>query len=340
MKWLDGDFTVGMPHMVPGQLSEVELLKLLGDAQWQAITSILGLPSQEIVNDQGERLYASFINVGVSLGDRTFGDFGEGSRIHIRHMAQVYARRFVEGVLFFDDREIPDARLPSSIGAKSLAEAGIPHVYMTNAFVTREVSNLRLRTFVPAGGAPEDDAITEQMPFGIRDHESIQRTGEVALESLAGAVPLPGLSPQPVLYPIVPESDVNGAGLLYFARYVAILNYGERRILRECGATPISAPLIASLSTEERRIFYVANADVNDTVRIQSSVFVTSCAGEPATDPTVSRPFRLHFVTDLYRVSDGALMAKSVVRKALCIPNRAKNLVSEASRLTRLWGLD
>jgi len=121
---------------------------------------------------------------------------------------------------------------------------------------------------------------------------------------------------------------------------VAIMNYGERRILRERGSTPISAPLISHLSTERRRIFYVANADVNDSIRVQSSVFVTSCAAEPATDPTVSLPIRFHFVTDLYRVSDGALMAKSVVRKALCIPNRAKNLVYEASRLARLWGLD
>jgi probable biosynthetic protein (TIGR04098 family) len=340
MRWLDSDFTVGMPHMVPGQLSEVELLKLLGDAQWQAITSILGLPSQEIVNDQGERLYASFIHVGVSLGDKTCRDFGEGSRVHIRHTAQVYARRFVEGVLFFDDSEIPDSRLPTSINAKSLAESSVPHVYMTNAFVTREVSNLRLRTFVPAGGAPEDDAVVDQMPFGIRDHEEIQRTGELALEGLSSALPVPGLTTAPVIYPIMPESDVNGAGLLYFARYVAILNYGERRILREGGATPVSAPLIAQLSTERRRIFYVANADVNDSIRIQSRVFVTSCSGEPASDPTLHVPLQFHFLTDLYRVSDGALMAKSVVRKALCIPNRAKNLVYEASRLARAWGLD
>jgi hypothetical protein len=45
-----------MPHMVPGQLSEVEMLKLLGDCQWQGISTVLGTPTEGIVNDQGERL--------------------------------------------------------------------------------------------------------------------------------------------------------------------------------------------------------------------------------------------------------------------------------------------
>jgi probable biosynthetic protein (TIGR04098 family) len=339
MTWLDGGFTVGMPHMVPGQLSEVETFKLFGDQQWQAIASILGLPSQDIVNDQGERLYASFINVDVSLAGRTFRDFGEGARVHVRYMARVYARRFVEGVLLFDDAPIPDSAIPSSVTRDSLAATTVPHFYMTNAFVSRAVSNLRLRTFVPAGSQPAPEATVEEMPFGLRDHEAVQRSGEIAFPGLEAAVPLPGMVMAPITYEITPESDLNGAGLLYFARYIAIMNYGERHVLRGSGPVPISAPLIATLSTERRRIFYFANADADDSIRVQVSVHASCQDDESARDPTVQIPLRFHFVTELYRVSDGELMAKSVTRKALCLPWRSKGLVYEAYRLRRLWNL-
>jgi probable biosynthetic protein (TIGR04098 family) len=331
---------VGMPHMVPGQLSEVEMLKLLGDCQWQGISSVLGIPSEGIVNDQGERLYASFINIGVSMAGRTFHDFSEGTSVHIRHVAHVYARRFVEGVLFFDDAPIADAALPSAVTPEGLAESTIPHVYMTNAFVSREVSNLRLRTFAPAGAAPEADAVVEDMPLGIREHEEVQRNNKIEFPGLESAIPVPGMELAPVTYEIVPESDLNGAGLLYFARYPAIMNYGERRVMRECGAVPVSAPLISMLSTERRRMFYFANADANDSIRVQVSIHATSHGDESGHDVTVQVPLRFHFVTDLYRVSDGVLMAKSIVRKALCLPRRAKQLVYEASRLSRQWRTD
>lgn len=340
MKWLDSEFTVEMPDLLPGQLSEVEMLKRLGVHQWRAIASMLGVPAQDIVNDQGERLYGSFINFEASLGNKTFRNFTEGDRIYVRHAAHLYAKRFVEGVLFFDDSEIPDAALPDGIGPEALANCEVPHFYATNAFVAREVSNLRLRTFAPSGDPPGADATIDEMPFGIRDHEVVHRTGAIEFPGLESATPLPGMANVPILYQILPESDMNGAGLVYFARYVAMMNYGERRILQECGPVPVSAPLVTYLSTERRRIFFFANANANDQVRVQSSVYATAVdPDEPSADPTIQVALRVYFVTNLFRASDGVLMAKSVVRKALCLPRRAKRLMYEANRLALLWEL-
>ena len=42
-------FEVGMPHMVTDQLSEVELLKLVGDFQWRQIAASLGLSERAAV---------------------------------------------------------------------------------------------------------------------------------------------------------------------------------------------------------------------------------------------------------------------------------------------------
>ena len=62
-EWLSYQFTLGMPHMVPNKLSEVELLKWLGNYQWESISRLLGRKSHEIANLEKDRLYASFISV-------------------------------------------------------------------------------------------------------------------------------------------------------------------------------------------------------------------------------------------------------------------------------------
>ena len=64
-------------------------------------------PSAKIVNDTGERLYASFINIDLSYGTKAPVDLGEGTELFIRHAARVYARRFVEGFFVFDDAALP-----------------------------------------------------------------------------------------------------------------------------------------------------------------------------------------------------------------------------------------
>ena len=86
-----------------------------------------------------------------------------------------------------------------------------------------------------------------------------------------------------VEYRIVPESDLNGAGLVYFARYEAMMNYGERLFLGERLALPISAELVSYLSTEHRRAFFFANASPDDTVDVRVSS--RPCAGRtPSTE--------------------------------------------------------
>ncbi len=318
---MTSSFVVGMPHMVPGQLSEVELLKILGARQWHAIAAALDVPTKAIVNDGGERLYASFVGIDVSLGDRSLFDFEEGVTATIHHEVRCYARRFVEGVLRF--------------GVSAEPREGGPRVVMTNAFVTREHSNLRLRTFAPQAEWAPGTAASER-PAGLLDHDRAQRGGGIDVPGWERARALAGLAPTPIIYPILPESDLNGAGLLYFARYVAMMNYGERRLLREHATVPVSAGLLRRLSTERRRLFYFANAAETDSVDIRINVRAET--SDEAADTWVS-PLKLYFETDLYRSSDGVLMAKGIVRKGLRLPRKAKSLLYEAQRLVSLWDL-
>jgi len=339
MEWFERSFLVGMPHMVPEQLSEVELLKVLGDVQWQSISRILQAPSTQIVNDHGERLYASFINIDMCFATKTPMDLGEGMEVHVRHASRFHSRRFVEGFFCFDNASIPRS-VGDEINARDdLEKINIPWVYLTNAFVTREGSNLRLRTFAPVGSEYGKEFTTEVTPPGIRDHESVERTGKLTLPGIELAVSVANKGCDEIVYDIVPESDLNGAGLLYFARYVAIANFGERLFLRRYSQVEVSSRLIRLLSTTRRRIFYFANANENDSIKIRVAAFVSRADEGSLVSATSVAPLKFYFVTELRRQSDGVLMAKSVAQKHLIIARRLKSLTFEAGRIEQQFGL-
>lgn len=339
MEWLDRSFVIGMPHMIPGQLSEVELLKVVGDAQWQSISKILQTPSTSITNDHGERLYASFINIDLCFSPKTPMDLGEGTELHLRHACRFYSRRFAEGFFCFDNAPVPRSLAEDVDARDDLEKQDVPWVYVTNAFVTREDTNLKLRTFAPVGAAHGRQFATDVVPPGIRDHESVERTGQISLPGIELAAPLAGKGCDDIVYQIIPESDLNGAGLLYFARYIAISNYGERLFLRKCSRVEMSAPLIALLSTTRRRIFYFANAPEHESIKIRVTAMVSRPEDGSLASLTSVAPLSFYFITELRRQSDGVLMATSVAQRHLIIAKRLKSLTLEAGRIGQQFGL-
>jgi hypothetical protein len=141
----------------------------------------------------------------------------------------------------------------------------------------------------------------------------------------------------PIPYAIQLENDLNGAGLLYFARYVAMMNYAERIFLSQRLPRPFSQPLIRFLSTERRRSYFFANAQETDEVMVYCTGAVVDLGRTPER-PTGLRTdvMRFEFQFDLHRKSDGVLMGKSIVSKALSIPNRFSSLQGEARRFASL----
>ena len=336
--WFDYGFTVGMPHMVPNKLSEVELLKWLGAYQWDSISELLGRRSHQITNLEKERLYASFITVELFFPSRcTIDSFEEGASVSVRNRIGVYGRRFVEGMLLFDHREIPSSATESVLTKDDLARSELPWAYVTNAFIARSGSNTKLKVFEPEGMDAAQIAHLKSPPVGIAEHQQVQSTGKIGSGELpGGALPLARREHAPdIVYKISPESDLNGAALLYFARYVAMMDYGVRRFLSEQLERPVSNALVECLSTEHRRIFYFVNADPSDSVRIFVDGHYLPATGGAriASSPGRSSVGKFFFKLDLHRASDGALMATTLVTKSLNIPDRDKSLHSEATRL-------
>jgi probable biosynthetic protein (TIGR04098 family) len=339
--WNSYDFVVQMPHMAPGEkLSEVEFLKILAAYQWESIARSLGRRPPAITSAEGERLYGSVIDVELHLGERhSMEVLGEDVSVRVRNQVRFYAKRFVEGLFVIDDREIPDALVGGIQGRKDLRSFRGSWACMTNAFIARAGESARLKVFRPAGIEAVEVAELHETPLGIEEQGGVQRTGELELPDgdPPGALPLRDRGGEPILYPLIAESDLNGAGLVYFARYEAMMNYGERIFLSRRLERPVSSELVACLSTEHRRAYFFANANPTEVVDVRVAARLLPPGS--FTPPEPGRPFRVPFKVlfriDLYRGSDGMLMASSQVRKSLTVPANAKAVLAEAERLLR-----
>jgi len=342
--WNDFHFVVQMPHLAPGEkLSEVEFLKLLAAYQWEAIARALGRRPSKIVSDGGERLYGSVIDTELCFAEG-YGQerLGEDAEIHVHNRVRFFARKFVEGLFVIDDKPVAPSVLEKIDQRADLPACGLSWGCMTNAFIARAGENTRLKVFQPAGAEDLDLPELSTPPFGITEQGRVQASGEI--QPLApgetGGRPLVAARGEPIVYTIVPESDLNGAGLVYFARYEAMMNYGERVFLMERLARPLTRDFVAFLSTEHRKVFFFANASPSDSVEIHVSARLQARSEftQPAASTGLRVPLKLLFRIDLYRSSDKMLMASSLVRKSLNVPGGAKAVLNEAERFLRHLG--
>jgi probable biosynthetic protein (TIGR04098 family) len=329
-------FQIGMPHLAPEQLSEVELLKLCGDLQWSNMCDLLDCRSHQLQNETGERLYASFISIHLKMGGRgCLAAFQEGDPFHAASAVRFFAQQFLEGAIAFDREEIAAQVLSSPDAIFTAGELASPTVVMTNALVARVSGNMRLKVFRPAGIESKQVPETTARPPGIDEHGRVLRTGLIeGIEAEGRALDMPDGSQDPVVYPKCYESDMNGAGLLYFARYVAMMNYAERQFFQKRLSPAVSHGFTVHLTTEERKIFYFSNAPHHDSVRIHLSAraVIPSPGTAAPPSPDFVCPLVFLFRHDLYRESDGELMASSLVKKRLLVPRRRKGVLAEAER--------
>jgi probable biosynthetic protein (TIGR04098 family) len=56
-----------MPLTGRNNLAETPLLQYLGDQRWRHVSDLIGIPSRDIVDEAGERLYATFFYVEIEF---------------------------------------------------------------------------------------------------------------------------------------------------------------------------------------------------------------------------------------------------------------------------------
>ncbi len=336
--WREFRLHVGMPHLQPGRLAEEPILKQLGAFQWQAVAALAGQPENAVLNEAGERLHLSMISLELGLpAGRAWEEFDEGTELHFHQRAAVYGHKLVEGWFVFDGEAVPGPELEALRSREALAAGRRPWAYLCQGFITRVPSTwAKLET--PKGLLERPVPELAAMPAGIAEHQAVERSGAIAgVPSWTTAAPLPGApGPEPLLYTLAPETDLNAVGVVYCARLPAIMAGAERRFLRERLRPPLSEPLCACLATQHRRIYYFANAHGERELRLRVEARFAPAQAAPARVRTLG-----HFLfrTDVERASDGVLLASSLVERAWRVPGQSKPLLTESERwLARLPG--
>jgi len=333
--WREFRLHLGMPHLQPGRLAEEPLLKQLGAFQWQAVAALADQPENAVLTEDGERLHFSMVSLELGLpADRGWEEFDEGCDLIFRQQTGVFGRKLVEGLFLFDKEPISEAELQAVQSRDALAQGRRPWAYLTHGFVTHTPGTwAKLET--PTAFLEQPLPELAAMPAGIAEHVSVERTGTIeGFPDWAQGVQLPSADDSQLLsfeYEVQPESDLNALGVVYCARFPAIMASGERRLLRERLQAPLSAPLCACLVPLHRRVYYFANASREE--RLQIRVQARFCPPGAAAPARIRSMGRFLFRTDLHRASDGVLMASALTEKALRIPGQNKPILTESERL-------
>ena len=336
MEWAPHLRRLGMRDLAPGRISEVELWKHLGDRQWQRIADHIGQAPAELVSEDGERLYATFATAELRFPPACpLHAFGEGVWMGERHSVRAYARRFIEGLVLMGRGAVPELPAAGITSRADLEALEQPWAVLTNTFVARPGGNSRLVVREPVGMEGWTGPILPALPPDLADQQRVAGEGPIEPPP-ARAIPLG--KPFTERAPVEPETDLNGAGLLYFARYVGIFDRSMRIFLSEGLFRPVSANLLDCLLTRRRRVYYYANAEPTDTLRVVGRVWL-SPPSAPRRSFGRDERFTLHGQLDLYRDGDRVWMATTVVDKVLAIPEADRSLRLEADRILKDIGV-
>ena len=305
---------IGMPLTGINHLSEYALLKYLGDLRWRHVSQLSGVPSRDLTDVSGTRLYPAFFYVETCFPlDRPMARYGENDVLQIIDSVKRFGFSMLDGTAYLISPGMHDAitrPLDDLSDAKSL---GIPAVRMSNIFVMQFNGAEWLKK-----GRPRDGLLNRirEVPVAPDSHAIVKQA------EAAGHIDLPGVDflslhdiPREYDYRIQPDRDVNGAGLLYFANYPLFLDLGEREALLRA-RNPWPDDLINKRTIISRKIAYLNNASWKDALRIQTQVWVKNPLSGRQRDLSLG-PVQIFSNQLMYRVSDGRLMCVCSSHKLL-----------------------
>lgn len=303
LAWARADLEIGMPLTGRNNLAETPLLQYLGDQRWRQISEAVGVPSRGIVDDAGERLYATFYYVEVAFPpDRPMSSFGENDRLTVWSSIARYGTSMVDGVSYLVP-ETGAAGVPYT-SVQQAVRGGVPAVRMSNIFVRQFVGAQWLKKGRPAHPDFSRIPALADPPDSYDAVKQAERTG--AFETCGPDWTAVTDGPVPCSYRLVPDRDLNGAGLVYFANYPMFLDICERDVLASAPA-PLSHDLLDHRTVIRRRSAYLNNASSRDTLRIEIEPWIR----------VADSGLHLHVNGRMFRRSDERLMMVSTVHKVV-----------------------
>jgi probable biosynthetic protein (TIGR04098 family) len=290
------DFSVelGMPHLGRSGLNESALLKMVGHDRWMQFAKVSGVATDKIADAFENRLYATFCFVELLLPpDRPLSAYDENDCLQFSRDLSHYSRIYLDGYY-------------------KLKDGGPFSVRCTNVFIYQLAGPQQLKMAQP------DNCDFSKIPHLEAPPDSLNLCRAAKAEGTFHA-PIPNrgnLGSRVVDYPLDPDRDANGAGLIYFANFVCFLDFAERVLLNERGA-PID--LIDARSTFWRQTGYFANAMFDDRLEISITGGV-----EIFEDRLVVMSFDYR----MSRASDGKLVLISAARKSAKLTPEAQSWIA------------
>lgn len=237
---------INMPQMSIGGLSESWLFKEAGDFHWAKLAAALQRLSNEISDEAGNRLYATFLRFRVT-SSHSLAEFAENDPLGIDNNLTRFGKGIFFSVCQFE-----------SEGRAIKAE-------LMSSFTSRGGSNKELMKgdpILPANFAVQDSPSMPDFGAGYRNmRKGLEPRHELAGESI--------LLTNNVLfqckYEINPYYDLNGVNLIYFAAYPLIADICERRYVQQNPqAITVKTDYAMEASMLARDMFYFGNLDVTD----------------------------------------------------------------------------
>jgi probable biosynthetic protein (TIGR04098 family) len=301
LNWTRADLEIGMPLTGRNNLAETPLLQYLGDQRWRHVSDLIGIHSRDIVDEAGKRLYATFFYVEIEFPEgRPMSSFGENDRFTVMSSVARYGTSMVDGISYLVPGEAAPVAPFTSV--RQAVDAGVPAARLSNIFVRQFVGAQWLKKGRPA------HPNFARIPALADPPDSYEATKQA---EQAGRFESPGegwtpMTDGPVTrdYKLVPDRDLNGAGLVYFANYPMFLDICERDVLASA-RRPLTDDLIDRRTLVRRRSAYLNNASSRDTLRIEIEPWLrASNAG-----------LHLHINGRMFRRSDDRLMMVATARK-------------------------
>jgi probable biosynthetic protein (TIGR04098 family) len=240
---------IGMPQLGPYGLSENWLLRHLGDAHWSIICKALDRRSRDIVDEDGNRLYASFARARWT-STKPLSGYRESDRLE----------GSMEMVCFGDGVFLSSTELGDGIDMITVQLASI--------FTRREAADSNDRLLASLPPIPETGLIpsVETAPSFLTEHRLLRSNKLPSLTFMGERFDLPSEFAEYGTYKTNGYLDFNGANLLYFASYPTISDICESqtRYVKNCFGFDA---FVTRASPMGRDIFYFGNANLGDSIQ-------------------------------------------------------------------------
>lgn len=305
---------IGMPLTGRNKLAEGPLLQKLGDLRWTHMCQVAGVKSKNIIDAQGNRLYPTFFYVEIEFPEHyPMAHFGENDCFQVLGELKRFGTSMLDGRFFLFPEGIQFNDNVINMEPSEILRSGVPIIRLSNIFVMQFNGAEWLKKSRPANTGFEDIPETFEPPSCYEWVKSAEN------EILSFNIPdnyIP-INDKPLIfeYNLVPDRDLNGAGLVYFANYPVFLDICERKLL-ETSPYIFEDNLINSRTLVSRQSGYFNNASAKDTLEVEISAFLENPFSSNHKFPELA-PIRFIFNYRMFRKSDKRLMMASTAKKII-----------------------